>query len=113
MNDPAPLAIGRRWAHTLGQARSAGAAPVGWICFQLGLLLLASSALLAGLLLLVAVVLGCRHRPSPLADGVNRVLLLVALWMVLGCFNAYSGWLAWVGLANWLPFFWGFWGYQP
>ena len=29
--------------------------------------------------------------------------------MILGCFNAYSGWLAWVGLANWLPFFWVFW----
>ena len=21
--------------------------------------------------------------------------------------------LAWAGLANWIPFFWGFWGFQP
>jgi len=33
--------------------------------------------------------------------------------MVAGCAVAYSGWLAWVGLGNWLPFFWGFWGFQP
>ena len=32
--------------------RPAGAFPLGWACFQLGLLLLASSALLAGLLVL-------------------------------------------------------------
>lgn len=94
-------------------ARPDGAAPLGWVCFQLGLLLLASSALLAGLLLFVAVVLGCRHRPPPLRDGVNLVLLGVAVWMVLGCVQAYSGSLAWLGLANWLPFFWGFWGFQP
>ncbi len=33
--------------------------------------------------------------------------------MIIGSFNAYSGWLAWVGLANWLPFFWCFWAFQP
>ena len=33
--------------------------------------------------------------------------------MLVGCFGATSGWLAWVGLGNWLPFFWGFWGFQP
>jgi O-antigen ligase len=41
------------------------------------------------------------------------VLLAIATLMVLGCIGAYSGWLAWVGLANWLPFFWAFWGFQP
>ena len=33
--------------------------------------------------------------------------------MLVGSFKAYSGWLAWVGLANWLPFFWAFWAFQP
>ncbi|MFO7627962.1 MAG: O-antigen ligase family protein [Prochlorococcaceae cyanobacterium] len=102
----------RRIGFALRAERPEAAAPVGWICFQLGLLLLASSALLAALLLLVAVVLGCRRRPSVWRDPVNWLLLLVALLMMLGCFNAYSGWLAWVGLGNWLPFFWGFWGFQ-
>jgi hypothetical protein len=89
------------------------AAPVGWRCFQLGLFLLASSAFLGGLLLFVALLLGSRGRRAPLADGAHRLLVLAAALMVVGCFHASSGWLAWVGLANWLPFFWAFWGYQP
>ena len=97
----------------LQQHRPAEASPLGWRCFQLGLLLLASSAFLAGLLLFVALVLGSRRRPAPLADGANRVLLAAAALMALGAFGATSGWLAWVGLGNWLPFFWAFWGYQP
>ncbi len=77
------------------------------------MVLLASSAFLGGLFLLVALILGSLRRPPPLADRCNRVLLLVAALMVAGCFRASSGWLAWVGLGNWLPFFWAFWGFQP
>jgi hypothetical protein len=98
---------------SLSAHRPERASPLGWRCFQLGLLLLASSAFLAGLLLFVALVLGSRHRRPPLADGANRLLLVVAALMVLGCLRASSGWLAWVGLGNWLPFFWAFWGFQP
>jgi O-antigen ligase len=97
----------------LGQHRPPEASPLGWRCFQLGLLLLASSAFLGGLLLFVSLVQGCRQRPPLLRDPVNRVLLVVSVLMVLGCFGAESGWLAWVGLANWLPFFVGFWSFQP
>ena len=96
--------------HHLLAHRPPVATDVGWRCFQLGLLLLASSAFLGGLLLLVALILGSRGRPSPWSDQVNVVLLVAAVAMVLGCFTASSGWLAWVGLANWLPFFWAFWG---
>ncbi len=99
-------------AHLLGH-RPADASPLGWRCFQLGLFLLASSAFLGGLLLFVALIQGSRGRSSPWQDGSNRVLLLIALLMVAGCFGARSGGLAWVGLGNWLPFFWAFWGYQP
>ncbi|MFM7676622.1 MAG: O-antigen ligase family protein [Synechococcus sp.] len=94
-------------------ARPEGASPLGWRCFQLGLFLLASSAFLGGLLLFVALIQGSRHRSSPWGELTNRWLLLAAALMVLGCFTARSGGLAWVGLANWLPFFWAFWGYQP
>jgi hypothetical protein len=97
----------------LDGARPEQASAFGWRYFQLGIFMLASSALIAGLLLLVALVLGSRNRSAPLADGPNRVLLAVAILMVLGSFGATSGWLAWVGLANWLPFFWAFWGFQP
>jgi O-antigen ligase len=89
------------------------AANVGWACFQIGLFFLASSALLAGIFLLVALILGSLGRERPLADPANGVLLLAALLMLIGAAAATSGWLAWVGLGNWLPFFWAFWGFQP
>lgn len=100
-------------ARHLDAGRPEGTAPLGWRCFQIGLLCLASSAFLAGLLLLVALIQGSRHRPSPWCDRANWVLAAAALLMLLGCFGARSGGLAWLGLANWLPFFWAFWGFQP
>jgi hypothetical protein len=103
----------RRLLAGLDGAHPEAAAPLGWRCFQLGVFALASSALIAGVLLLVALVLGSRQRRPPLADRANGVLLVVAVLMVAGCLGATSGWLAWVGLANWLPFFWAFWGFQP
>jgi O-antigen ligase len=104
----------RRVLRWLRQGRPAEATPSGWIGFQLGVLLLASSLLLAVPPLFWALLEGSRHRRRPwLADPCNRLLLLVGGLMVLGCLRAWSGWLAWVGLMNWLPFFWGFWGFQP
>ncbi|WP_415399268.1 O-antigen ligase family protein [Synechococcus sp. W4D4] len=93
--------------------RPAAATPWGWRCFQVALLLLPASALLAGLLLLVALILGSRQPTAWRDDRVNWWLAAIGLWMVLGCFAASSGWLSWVGLGNWLPFFWAFWGFQP
>lgn len=103
----------QEWLRRLDATRPEVASPLGWRFFQLGLLLLASSALLAGVLLLVALILGCRQRLPWWRDRVNQVLLVVSALMVLGCFTASSGWLAWAGLGNWLPFFWAFWGFQP
>ncbi|MCP9885501.1 O-antigen ligase family protein [Synechococcus sp. ATX 2A4] len=97
--------------HRLDSARPETAPPLGWRCFQLGMFMLPSSALIAGLLLLVALVAASR-RGRFLQDNANRVLLVVAALMVIGCFRATSGWLAWVGMGNWLPFFWAFWGFQ-
>ncbi len=86
----------------------------GWISFQVGLLFLASSPLIAGLFLAFALIKATIHRPiNFFRDKWNYPLLMVGVLMIIGCFEAYSGWLAWVGLANWLPFFWCFWGYQP
>jgi hypothetical protein len=86
---------------------------LGWRCFQLGLLLLASSAFLGGLLLFVALLQGSRGRSSPFRDRDGQVLLLISALMIVGCLAASSGALAWLGLANWLPFFWAYWGYRP
>ncbi|MEC8732764.1 MAG: O-antigen ligase family protein, partial [Cyanobacteriota bacterium] len=86
----------------------------GWCLFQLGLLLLPSSVLLASLLLLPALVLGSLRRESAYwRDRWNWPLMVAGGLMLLGCFSALRADLAWAGLANWLPFFWGFWGFQP
>ena len=90
------------------------ASPWGWCLFQLGLLLLPSTVLLASLLFVPALVLGSlRREGSYWRDRWNWPLLAAGVWMVLGCFGAVRADLAWAGLANWLPFFWGFWGFQP
>ena len=90
------------------------ASPWGWCLFQLGLLLLPSTVLLASLLFVPALVLGSRRRECAYwRDCWNWPLLAAGGLMLLGCFSAVRADLAWAGLANWLPFFWGFWGFQP
>ena len=92
----------------------AAVSPWGWCLFQLGLLLLPSSVLLASLLFVPALVLGSLRRECAYwHDRWNWPLLLAGGLMLLGCFSALRADLAWAGLANWLPFFWGFWGFQP
>ena len=92
----------------------AAASPWGWCLFQLGLLLLPSSVLLASLLFVPALVLGSLRRECAYwHDRWNWPLLVAGGLMLLGCFSALRADLAWAGLANWLPFFWGFWGFQP
>jgi len=121
VSTPSTTAIARLGAglgRRLDGQRPDGAQPLGWRCFQLGVFALASSALIAALLLLVALVLGSRGRQPWRHDRVNLLLLAAGLLMVLGALVAspiggYQPWLAWVGLFNWLPFFWGFWGFQP
>ncbi len=86
----------------------------GWVAFQAGLFLLPSSAFLGGLFFIVSLVLGSCGRPKPFwADRWNWPFLIAAFLMLLGCFTAYSGWLAFIGLGNWIPFFWAFWAFQP
>ena len=98
----------------LDQARPGAASAPGWRCFQLGLFLLPSTALLGSLLLFPALLLGSVARDRPYwRDPWNAPLLLAGILMLLGCFQADAQGLAWAGLANWLPFFWGFWGFQP
>ncbi len=98
----------------LAQGRPSMASSPGWRCFQLGLFLLPSSALLGSLLLFPALLFGSTRRECPYwRDPWNVPLLVAAGLMILGCFQADNSGLAWVGLGNWIPFFWGFWGFQP
>ena len=72
----------------------------GWCLFQLGLLLLPSSVLLASLLLLPALFLGSIRRESAYwRDRWNWPLMVAGGLMLLGCFSALRADLAWAGLA--------------
>jgi O-antigen ligase len=119
-----------RWGARAGQAvlarldahRPPDADRWGWRCFQLGVFMLPASALFAALLLFPALIQGSRRRSPLRNDRVNLVLMVVATLMVVSALSVslraavlpeYSPALAWVGLGNWLPLFWGFWGFQP
>ncbi len=87
---------------------------VGCLCFQLGLFLLPSSALLSGIFFITSLIFGpYKSIRAYLNDSWNIPFLLAGILMCFGALKAYSGWLAWIGLANWIPFFWAFWGFQP
>ena len=98
----------------LNKSRSDHANKFGWIFFQIGILFLPSTALFSTIFFLLSMVLGSlKRRFSYLNDFWNYPFILASVLMILGAFKAYSGWLAWIGLANWLPFFWAFWAFQP
>ena len=87
---------------------------IGERLFRIGLFLLPSSALLGGLCLLAAAVIGSRVRAVPIwRDRWCQPLLLAAALMLIGALQATTGSLAWVGLGNWLPLIWAFWAFQP
>ena len=99
---------------TLNEDRPSLIDQYNWMFFQLGLFFLPSSALIAGLLLLKACIAGSfRNGTSYFRDLWNIPFFLAAFLMIIGSIDSYSGWLAWVGLANWIPFFWCFWAFQP
>ena len=87
---------------------------IGWTCFQLGLFCLPSSALISFLFLLIALVEeSLKRRDLYWREFWNYPLVLVTFLMIVGCIRSHTGSLAWIGLFNWLPFFWCFWGLQP
>ena len=87
---------------------------IGWSCFQLGVFFLPSSALISYVFLLVALYRGiCKRKDLYWKDFWNYPLLFATLLMLIGCIRSHTGLLAWLGLFNWLPFFWCFWGLQP
>ena len=87
---------------------------IGWRCFQIGVFCLPSSALISSLFLLVALLQGSfRRRDSYWKEYWNYPLVLISFLMLIGSIYSYNPGLAWLGLFNWIPFFWCFWGLQP
>ena len=87
----------------------------GWIAVQVGVLFLSSSALISGVALLLALTLWRpRAEPPPLSRTSARWLLALSGWMLIGtAIGGVAGVRAWLGLGNWLPFFWFFLAIRP
>lgn len=71
--------------------------------------------MLAGIAMLLAITLWRPQRqPRPFSSRESRWLTVLALWMVLGAgISGIAGAKAWLGLFNWLPFFWFFLAVRP
>lgn len=107
--------MGWQLRHNLLRHCPPGCRPAGWIAVQLAVLFLSTSALVSGVALLLALTLWRPVTPAaPLSRASARWLLVLAGWMVLGTAIAgVAGARAWLGLANWLPFFWFFVAVRP
>ena len=87
---------------------------IGWSCFQLAIFFLPSSALISYIFLLVALFKGTLKRTDFYwREYWNYPLIIIIFLMVIGCIHSHTGLLSWLGLFNWLPFFFCFWGLQP
>jgi O-antigen ligase len=96
-----------RWLAWLDQQRPPNCHPAGWRAFQLGLVFLPTSALIAGLSLLASLTLWRPvAEPRPLSRPLARWLLGLGLWMLLTSVASPVPLELKLRLGNWLPFFW-------
>ena len=90
--------------------------------FHIGILLLAAAPSISFLLLIISSIIGSTNRKDNyFKDKYNFPFLLATLLMVINCilitikadiiYNQSTS-LAWIGLLNWIPFFWCFWSFQ-
>ena len=90
--------------------------------FHVGVLLLASAPSISFLLLTISAISGTFNRKDNyFKDKYNFPFLLASILMVINCLiitirtdfiNNQDPSLAWIGLLNWIPFFWCFWSFQ-
>ena len=90
--------------------------------FQIGILLLASAPSISVILLLLSSIIGAFNRKDRyFQDKYNLVLIICSLIMIFNSFlitvniiniPASASFLTWIGLLNWLPLFWCYWGFQ-
>ena len=96
---------------------------IGLRLFQLGVLILSVAPAISFLLLLMSSALSSFKRgDNYFKDKYNYPFLVVTILMIFNCIfltlNKNNFFLldisnVWIGLSNWLPFFWCFWGFQP
>ena len=96
---------------------------VGLKIFQIGILFLAAAPAISFILLIISSFIGSFKRSNNFfKDKFNFPFILVAIFMIFNCLiitffkkDIQSDEISkiWIGLLNWLPFFWCFWGFQP
>ena len=97
---------------------------IGYYAFAIGLFFLASAPFISAIFLLVALVFGSVKRKDKISEDYwNIPFISSSFLMILSCFvnisqasyqnYQYNSYLSFIGLFNWLPFFWCFWGFQP
>ena len=90
--------------------------------FHIGILLLAAAPSISFLLLIISSIIGSiKRKDNYFKDKYNFPFVLATLLMVINCilisiradfiYNQSPS-LAWIGLLNWIPFFWCFWSFQ-
>ena len=90
--------------------------------FHLGILLLASAPLISFFLLTISSIFGSfKRKDNYFNDKYNFPFILAGILMVINCvlisfraelINNQDPTLAWIGILNWIPFFWCFWSFQ-
>ena len=97
---------------------------IGFTFFYLGLFILPSSFFLSVLLLFPAAIIGTiKQKESYFQNIHNKLFFITGILMIFSSFihrNSFVNFnnqiwdsnLSFLGLANWLPFFWLFWGFQ-
>ena len=95
---------------------------IGLKLFHVGILLLAAAPSISFLLLTISSIFGSlKRRENYFFDKYNIPFLLASILMIINCviitINAdfiknQNPYLAWIGILNWIPFFWCFWSFQ-
>ena len=95
-----------------------------YISFRVGLFFLPSAFPIASLFIIIALISQTfKRKDSFLKDKFNKTLIFISVLMIISCliqnlFNIYikdyeiENYLTWIGLFNWIPFFWLFWSAQ-
>ena len=93
----------------------------GITLFQSGVLLLASAPTLAIILLIISSIIASMNRKDNyFYDKYNYPFLFASFFIIINCILITSSndmpkneiYNMWIGLSNWLPFFWCFWSFQ-
>lgn len=96
-----------------------------FLLFYLALFLLPSAFVISALLLIIVVgIVNFKYPRKYFKEVYNISFLLAGVYMVISSIihttnnQLISKYdldisLTWIGLANWIPFFWCFWGFQP